>query len=154
MKMLPLFFLCLSIHSFSTGQEVDLADPFRRVNLVDALPGKAFLIEGGVDEVDVKDNFIRRITLGKDGKSLTILFDNKTSELYSPSLVIWIVDRYGLPVSRCSEHWLIHSVKAGETKSHDSTFFPASTEEVLQWTSVGVPEDSGTPKYLVIQYVK
>ena len=150
--MLPLFFLMLSFHTLTTAQDVDLADPFRPVNLIAALPGKAFLIEGGVDEVEVKDDRIRRITLGSDGKSLTILFDNKQAESYRPRLSIWIVDKYGLPVKRCWEMWAFDSILAGETKSHDTTFTEHGTAEVLQWTSVGVPEDAGKPKYLVVQY--
>jgi hypothetical protein len=148
--MLPLFFLLLI--SSLVAEEVDLSDPFRPVNLVKELPGKAFLIEG-LDEVDIKDDLIRRITLGSDGKTLTILFDNKTQSLYTPRLTIWIVDRYGLPVRECTEMWIIHSVSVGETRSHDARFMDSNLADVLQWTSVGAPDDAGVPKYLVVQYL-
>lgn len=136
----------------ASSQDADIADPFRPVDLVAELPGKAFLIEGGVDEIDVRDGIIRRITLGADGKSLSILFDIQGDNPYKPNLTIWLVDRYGLPVKRCWESWILTSIPAGSTRSHDATFQDADPAEVLQWTSVGPPSDSGTPKYLVIDY--
>ncbi len=149
MKMLSLFFLLLVTPLFA--EEVDLSDPFRPVNLVKELPGKAFLIEG-LDEVDIKDDRIRRITLGSNSKSINVLFDNKTAKSYSPSLTIWIVDRYGLPIKSCRIQWAFDSVAAGATHSLDETLFPSPPAEVLQFTSVGAPEGAGTPKYLIVQY--
>lgn len=150
MKMLSLFFLMLATPLFA--EEADLSNPFRPVDLVKEIPGHSFLIEG-VDEVEVEDERIRRITLGSDGKTLTILFDNKTQEIYRPRLTIWIVDRYGLPVRECTETWIIHSVSAGETRSHDARFMDSNLTDVLQWTTVAAPEDAGVPKYLVLQYL-
>lgn len=146
MSQKQIFQLVLAAITLSTATAH--ADKFE---IIDDSDPQVFLINPNDPEIEIRDNYIRRITMGKD--NATILFHNTTTKNWSPRLTLYLLDKYGIPIKSAYESWMLNTVPAGETKSHDSGFHDAKVIKELQFTKLKIPQDAGKEAvFLAVRY--
>jgi len=103
-------------------------------------------------EVTVGGNLIKRIELGKS--TAVITYFNKTSQTLQPKYRFRLIDAYGIEVASFDDKWILDSIAPGEAKKEDKSFFIQDLDKLLQFSTIALPADWGTPIYVIIEGIE
>jgi len=135
--------LSASLLTSSYAQSIDLP----KVDLLKNAKGKkVYLISD--TEIDVKGNLIKRVEIGENTAIITYL--NKSQKAASPNFNFRLINAYGIEVASFTEHWLIYSIPAGDTKKENKDFYRHCVQDILELSVINLPKDWKVPIYLVI----
>jgi hypothetical protein len=128
--------------AFAQAQQWPLIDP--------DLPG-LYRLNTADPEVEIKDDYIRRITIGAE--KVVITFYNSTDRAWRPMIRIMILDKYGLPTRTATEYWIVNTIGPGETKSKESVFSKNRIAHDFTFSRLRFPGDLGEEElYVGIAY--
>jgi hypothetical protein len=151
----------LSAFSASYQEEV-VAEPsfkFKVVTLNDlkspgSKDGSIFLLDDDL-EAKVGDDYIRRVSLGKDRgsiKSILTTFSNKTGRSYTPSVRFYIYNRYGVELGWGQEIWAFDSVAPGAVESGEDVYMLNDYDREFRYSNLRFPQDFDQPFAVRVRY--
>jgi len=146
--MIKKLLLC-SLIAFSSAGAAEM--PVSEISLNElGAEGRALRIVEG--EVDVAEDFLRRIEVGKS--TLVFAFRNQTQSNQKPDMVVKVFNKYGMLLASKKISWAFSSVKPGEVKKEEEDFAFADLESMFAHTGISIPKDWRVPTYITVKHKK
>ncbi len=145
-----LFLAAIFLSILTSRSIAQSVQPVKIDLLTTAKGSKVFLIEGG--EVTVGGSLIKRVEFGKT--SAVITYFNKTAKALQPKYRFRLIDAYGIEVSSFDDNWSLDSVGQAQAWKENKTFYINRAKDMLQFSTITLPEDWATPIYLLIEGIE
>ncbi len=145
MNRIAIFLATIVILLQSARSEPAKTQP-AKVDLIVAAPGhKVFRIEAG--EATVGGDVIKRVEIGKT--TAVITYFNKSAKQARVNHRFRLIDAYGIEIASFSRG--MDYLGPGETHATSLHFEIPKANELLQFSTVALPDDWATPVYLLIE---